>query len=92
MIYINNVDYYIKCILADNSIIYLKPNEKTEEVKSKLKTLFKYSSRLSGKRVINDWIKIKFSINNNKIIEEYMHEDVSTSSVKPYDILKRCGE
>jgi len=92
MIYTNKVEYYVKCVLADNSIIFLKPDEKTKTVKSKIKTVYKYSSRLSGKKIINDWIKIKFSIKNNQIIEEYVHEDVSTSSVKSYDILKRCRD
>ena len=87
--YTNKVDYYIKCVFVDNTILFLKPNEKSKPVYSKLKTIYKYSSRLSGKKIINDWIKIKFSIKNNKILEEYVHEDVSTSSVKPSDILKR---
>ena len=92
MIYTNKVEYYVKCVLTDNSIIFLKPDEKTKTVKSKIKTVYKYSSRLSGKKIINDWIKIKFSIKNNQIIEEYVHEDVSTSSVKSCDILKRCRD
>ena len=29
---------------------------------------------------------------NNEVAEEYVHEDVSTSSVKSYDILKRCRD
>ena len=92
MIYTNNIDYYIKCILSDDSIIFLNPYENSKTVNSKIKTIYKYSSRLSGKKIVNDWIKINFSIKNNQIIEEYVHEDVSTSSVKPYDILKRCIE
>ncbi len=90
MIYTNKVEYYIKCVLADNSTIFLKPDEKTKSLKSKPKIVYKYSSRLSGKKIINDWIKIKFSKKNNQITEEYVHEDVSTSSVKPSDILKKC--
>ena len=91
MIFTNKVEYYVKCILADNSFLFLKPDEKSKSVKSKPKIVYKYSSRLSGKKIINDWIKIKFSIKNNQIIEEYIYEDVSTSSVNPYDILKKCG-
>jgi len=88
MIYINKVEYYVKCVLIDNSIFFLKPDEKSKSIKNKIKTIYKYSPILSGEKIINDWIKIKFSIKNNCIIEE----SISTTSVKPSDILKRYND
>ena len=90
MIYTNKVEYYIKCILSDNTIVFLKPDEKSKSIANKIKTIYKYSTRLSGKKIINDWIKINFSIKNNQIIEEYSIQE--PRSVKPYDILKKCRD
>ena len=89
MIFTNKVEYYIKCVFEDNSVLFLKPEETSKQVSNTPTTIFKYSSRLSGKKIMNDWIKINFLIKNNQIIEEYLDEDISTSSVKPCDILKR---
>ena len=89
MIFTNKVEYYIRCVFEDNSVLFLDPEETSKHLSSTPTTIFKYSPRLIGKKIINDWIKINFSIKNNQIIEEYIHEDVSTSSVKPCDILKR---